>query len=134
MKSDSRIALSLLLIRLSVTLVIFMWTIDKFLRPDRAAAIFEKFYFIGGLGALPIYILAAVEMVILIGFVAGFKKRWTYGAILFFHTVSTVSAWKQYFNPFQDPNLLFFAAWPMLAACFTLYLLRDFDTMFAVDA
>jgi hypothetical protein len=26
-------------------------------------------------------------------------------------------------------NLLFFAAWPMLAACFALYLLRDLDTL-----
>ena len=133
MKSDARIALSLLLLRLSVALVILMWTLDKFLRPDHAAAVFQKFYLIGGLGAAPIYVIGAIQAAVLIGFVAGFKKRWTYGAILFFHTVSTVSAWRQYFAPFSDPNLLFFAAWPMLAACFTLFLLRDFDTLLAVD-
>jgi putative oxidoreductase len=26
-------------------------------------------------------------------------------------------------------NLLFFAAWPMLAACFALYYLRESDTL-----
>ena len=30
-------------------------------------------------------------------------------------------------------NLLFFAAWPMLAACFALYLLRDLDTLGVVS-
>lgn len=30
---------------------------------------------------------------------------------------------------FGFDNLLFFAAWPMLAACFSLYLLRDQDTL-----
>jgi putative oxidoreductase len=29
-------------------------------------------------------------------------------------------------------NILFFAAWPMLGACFTLYYLRDLDTLWSV--
>ena len=36
-------------------------------------------------------------------------------------------------DPFNNPNLLFFAAWPMLAACFTLYYLRDQDTLMTRD-
>ena len=31
-------------------------------------------------------------------------------------------------------NLLFFAAWPMLAACLALYLLRDYDRLASIDA
>jgi hypothetical protein len=30
-------------------------------------------------------------------------------------------------------NLLFFAAWPMLAGCLTLHLLREYDTRWALD-
>jgi hypothetical protein len=45
---------------------------------------------------------------------------------LIFHAISTLASYRQYLAPFD--NLLFFAAWPMLAACFTLYLLRDLDT------
>lgn len=131
--TNSRISLVLLLLRLSVFLVIFMWTLDKFVDPGHAAAVFETFYFIGGLGALPIYILGAIELVILIGFVMGIRKGLTYGAILLFHAISTLSAFKQYFNPFQSPNLLFFAAWPMLAACFALFYLRDLDTRWTFD-
>ena len=40
---------------------------------------------------------------------------------------------KQYLAPFEGPNLLFYAAWPMLAACFALYRLRDLDTLWAVE-
>jgi putative oxidoreductase len=91
--------------------------------------VFANFYFIGGLGSLAIYIIGTVELVLLIGFVAGVKKRLTYGAVLFLHGISTLSSFKQYLAPFEGPNLLFFAAWPMLAACLALYLLRDLDTL-----
>lgn len=129
MATTDRIPLALLCLRLGVFLVMLVWTIDKFLRPEHAAAVFANFYFIGGLGSLAIYIIGTVELVLLIGFVAGVKKRLTYGAVLLLHGISTLSSFKQYLAPFEGPNLLFFAAWPMLAACLALYLLRDLDTL-----
>lgn len=132
MAKIDRLPLSLLLLRLGVFVVMFIWTIDKFIRPEHAAKIFAGFYFIGGLGALPVYLIGALELVILLGFLAGFKKRFTYGFVLVLHGISTLSAFKQYLNPFDGPNLLFFAAWPMLAACFALYALRDRDTLWTL--
>jgi hypothetical protein len=49
------------------------------------------------------------------------------------HGISTVSTFSQYLAPFQGTNLLFYAAWPMLAACVTLYALRDLDTLGVVE-
>lgn len=130
---EKRIALSLLLLRCSVFLVMFMWTLDKFVRPEHASGVYETFYSISGLGRGAFYVMGAVEMVILLGFVAGFFKPWTYGAVLLFHAISTLSSYEQYLAPFAEgPNLLFFAAWPMLAACVALYLLRDLDTLWVV--
>ncbi|MEQ8466735.1 hypothetical protein [Coleofasciculus sp. E1-EBD-02] len=131
MNSDRRISIVLLLLRLSVFLVMLMWTLDKFVNPDHAAAIFQNFYLIGGLSNVPIYIIGGIQLIIILGFVAGFQKRWTYLLVLFFHSVSTFSSFRQYFAPFE--NLLFFAAWPMLAACFALYYLRDLDIIWTVD-
>ena len=129
MHQDNRLSLSLLLLRLSVFLLMFMWTLDKFVRPQHAAGVYENFYFLRGLGPMSSYLLGAAELVILIGFLSGFQKQFTYGAVLLFHAVSTVSAYNQYLAPFAaGPNLLFFAAWPALAACFALYYLRDLDT------
>ena len=59
-------------------------------------------------------------------------RRLTYGAVLVLHAISTLSSYRQYLSPFEGSNLLFFAAWPMLAACVGLYLLRDHDTLFTV--
>ncbi|MBD6620853.1 hypothetical protein FNW02_35175 [Komarekiella sp. 'clone 1'] len=84
MSSDRRISIALLLLRLSVFLVMLMWTLDKFVNPSHAAAIFKNFYFIGGLSNVPIYIIGAIQLVIILGFVAGFQKRWTYLLVLFF--------------------------------------------------
>lgn len=133
MNANARIALSLLLMRLSIALVLLMWTLDKFIRPDHAAAIFAAFYSIQGVGTAVVYILAVIQLLVVIAFVIGFRKSMTYLIVLFMHALSTVIAFPKYLAPFTDPNLLFFAAWPMLAACFALYMLRDMDTLWTVD-
>lgn len=131
MTGTDRLPLALLMLRLGVFIVMFIWTVDKFVRPEHAAGVFGSFYAIGGLGSLPIYLIGAAEMVVLLGFLAGTAKRFTYGFVLVVHGISTLSSFRQYLNPFEGPNLLFFAAWPMLAACFALYVLRDRDTLWA---
>lgn len=119
----------LLFLRYSVFLVMLMWTIDKILRGPHAAGIIKKFYYFEVPTGTFMTVLGVLELILLIGFLVGFKKRITYGLILIFHFLSTVSSFKQYFNPFEGPHLLFFAAWPMLAACWMLYMLREEDTL-----
>ncbi|MGB0563139.1 MAG: hypothetical protein ACPGVO_15235 [Spirulinaceae cyanobacterium] len=133
LRRDDRLPLCLLLLRWGVFIVMLVWTLDKFLYPEHAAAVYETFYFIGGLDdQLWIFnIIGAIQLVIVLGFLAGVFKTFTYGAVLFFHAVSTFSAYARYFDPFD--NLLFFAAIPMLAACFTLFYLRDRDTLLTVE-
>ena len=130
---DKKLQLPLLFIRLTVFLVVFMWTIDKFINPGHALKVFESFYYIAGLGVNVMYAIGVIEIIILLLFVAGYKKKYTYGAVLALHAVSTLSAFKQYLAPFDGPNLLFFAAWPMLAACFALFILRDQDKLWSAN-
>ena len=119
---------SLLSLRVTVFIVFFIWTLDKFINPEHAAGIFKKFYFI------PIdvnlsYIMGAGQSLIILAFLLGLFKKWTYGALLVFHFVSTFSSFKQYLNPYDGANILFFAAWPMLGAMIALFLLREEDTL-----
>lgn len=116
-------------LRLGVFVVMLMWTLDKFINPQHAAAVFANFYLLEGLGPAVFTVLAALELVLILGFMAGLYKKWTYGLVLVLHGVSTLSSWQQYLG---FGNLLFFAAWPMLAACWTLFVLRDEDTLFAI--
>lgn len=131
MQNENRLPIALLALRLTIFLVMFVWTLDKFLAPDHAASVFENFYFLSGLGPLVMYVIGAVELVIILGFVLGLAKRFTYGAVLVFHAVSTLASFPLYLNPAE--GRVFFAAWPMLGACFALYLLREHDTMFTVQ-
>lgn len=126
MSAERRLAWSLLGLRLGVFLVFFVWTLDKFVRPAHAAGVFENYYGLGGTSGL-MTLVAGLELLLLAVFVLGLARRLSYGLVLLLHAGSTLSSWSQYFAPFEGPNLLFFAAWPMLAACAALYALRDFD-------
>lgn len=127
MSRQTALRSSLFMMRLAVFLVMLMWTLDKFINPAHAGKIFEKFYAIAGLESTVLAGLAALELAVLLGFLLGVYKRFCYGAVLAFHAVSTLSSYRQYLTPFEGPHLLFFAAWPMLAGCLMLYLLRDDD-------
>lgn len=127
----SRVRLPLLLLRIGVFIVMLMWTLDKFVRPGHTAGVFKKFYQVD-LGAPGVFFaLGALELILIVLFVTGTAKRFSYGGVLALHAISTVSSYRQYLQPFD--NLLFFAAWPMLAACIALYLLRDLDTLWVLQ-
>ncbi len=127
-----KIERALLFIRVTVFLVMFMWTLDKFLNPSHGINVYEKFYFIAGISDYLMYGLAVIEMIIITLFLLGIQKTYTYGAVLLFHSVSTLSAFAVYLSPFEGAGLLFFAAWPMLAACFALFTLREHDKLLVV--
>ena len=129
MDTRKRLAWVLCMLRLSVFLVMLMWTLDKFLRPEHSAGVYAHFYSVSGLGASTFYVLGAMELLLLIAFVTGYARRLAYGAVLALHAVSTLSSWQQYLHPYEGINLLFFGAWPMLAACVALYLLRESDSI-----
>ncbi len=118
--------LSLLLLRIGIFIVFLFWTLDKLINPDHTANVFSTFFAIENLGNTMIYIMGSLQLMLILLFVVGLFKTWTYGAILLFHAASTFSTFALYLKPFD--NLLFFAAWPMLAACIALFLLRDWDT------
>ena len=126
MNHQHKIANALLFMRLAVFIVMLMWTLDKFINPDHSAAVYANFYKIGGLGAEIFMLIGALELLLLLAFVTGFKKTISYGLVLIIHAVSTLSTWQLYLDPFN--NLLFFAAIPMLAACWALFSLRELDT------
>lgn len=126
---SNKLPIALFLLRFSVFLVMFMWTLDKFIRPDHAATVYENFYYIGNLSGFATCLIGGIELILIVAFLLGLWKRFTYGFVFLIHGISTVSSYKQYLAPFDGVNLLFFAAWPMLAACYALYILRDQDTV-----
>lgn len=126
---ESNLKKGLLSLRLGVFTVFIMWTIDKFVNPEHAAAVFRKYYLISGLGESVSYILGGLQLIIVLCFLLGIRKKFSYGLLFVLHFISTVSCWQMYINPWGPKNLLFFAAFPMLAALYVLYLFRNEDTL-----
>ncbi len=131
---EARLAWSLFGLRIGVFVVLLMWTFNKFLNVDRTAAVFRVFYGVDGLNATASYGIGALQAAVILAFLIGFQKRWATAIVFVMHLVSTVTSYARYLDPWTTPNLLFFAAWPMLAAIAALYLLRDYDTRFSLGA
>lgn len=93
--------------------------------------VYKAFYFLPPLSGPIFIILGIAEMILIFACLFGIKKRLTYGAVLLFQFVSTVSCFRQYLAPFEQINILLYAGSPLLAACFALYVLRDHDELFA---
>lgn len=127
------LARSLLALRLTVFVVMAMWAVDKLVDPQHTSLIYQHFYGLAGLGRTIARLLGSLELALLAAFVAGLWKRWTYGVVLLLHAVSTLSSFGMNLTPWQGSHLLFFAAWPMLAACYALYVLRDKDVLLIVS-
>ncbi|MFM2585188.1 hypothetical protein [Vibrio campbellii] len=123
-KVQQQLGIALLALRLSIALVFIMWALDKVLVPEHAMKVFSGFYGLDISSGFSVA-LGLAQLVFIGVFLAGLWKNLTYLAILVLHSGSTFSSFAKYLDPFN--NLLFFAAWPMLAACFALYLLREHD-------
>ncbi|MBU6416639.1 MAG: hypothetical protein KJS83_05665 [Xanthomonadaceae bacterium] len=129
MNLQRRLGWALLVLRSTVFLVMLMWTLDKLLRPGHVAGVVSHFYAMPHLGPALFLLIGVLELLLLLAFVLGVARRFTYAAVLVLHGASTLAAWSQYLHPYASENLMFFAAWPMLAACLALYLLREADAM-----
>ncbi|MDP8913519.1 MAG: hypothetical protein M3N39_08090 [Pseudomonadota bacterium] len=122
---ERRLRISLLLLRLSLGLVMMVWAFDKILNPSHGAAVFESFYGLAGIGESVIPIIGIAQALLVLAFLLGVARTWTYGAVLLMHGVTTLVSWSAYLQPLK--NILFFAAWPMLAGLIALFLLRHED-------
>lgn len=131
--SPKHLQISLFLIRASVVVMLAPWVADKFINPAHMVGVADSFYGIGGFSSTLVLIIGVVQVVLLACFALGIARTWSYGLTLLMHALSTFSSWKQYLDPYAGANLLFFAAWPMLAALVALFLLRDHDNLLSVQ-
>lgn len=127
------LAPALLAIRLGLAAMFAVWVADKLLSVETAQRVFSTFYF----AAPPkeaIWALGIAQGVIVLAFAAGFLRTFSYGAILLMHSVSTIATYERLLEPLARPNILFWAAVPVLGAALALFLLRRYDVLLSLDA
>ena len=122
----------LFLLRATVFIVMLLWTLDKFFRPHHTASIFQTFYMIRGLTPIMAYILGGIELAVIVAFLFGWQKNFSYGLVLLLNILTTLAFYKQILTPFHGNNMMFASFLPMLAACITLFFLRSEDKMLTV--
>jgi uncharacterized membrane protein YphA (DoxX/SURF4 family) len=127
-RTQGRLPLALLGLRLSLALVFAVWAADKFLNPEHGASILAGFYGLQDASRTLVYAAGAAQALLVAAFALGLAKTWTYGAVTLMHLVTTLVSWRSYFDL---QNILFLSAWPMLAGLVALWLLRDEDRLLA---
>ena len=132
MKDERRLQISLAIIRISLVLFFLVWSIGKLIVPELTQKVFATFYF-SEISSTVAVGVGALQTVIVLIFLAGQFKMLSYGVILGMHTVSVLSTYRQLLDPYQPPNLLFWAGVSVLGASSALFLLRDRDRLLTLS-
>jgi len=128
MTNERKLQIGLALIRISTGAFFLVWSIEKIISPEAAQRIFQKFYFLTISNPIAVGI-GIIQTLIVVIFMMGLLKTFSYGTVLGMHLVSVISTYQQLFNPYAPGNQLFWAAVPTLAAIIALFLLRDEDQL-----
>lgn len=129
---DRELEISLALIRLATAGFLLIWVADKLLNSTRAMQTFSKYYTEIPDGAAMLAV-GVIQLIIVVAFAAGLFKTLSYGAVTLMHAVSTFASYKVYMDPLARPNILFWAAVPVLAAMIALFVLRHRDRLWTLS-
>jgi hypothetical protein len=128
--------LPLFITRILIAIFMLPWTLMRFVRDEAAQGIADRYYKIGFLPDVAFLVIAIFMALLLLAFTVGFKKKISYGLMFLLHTVGTITTIPTMLPVLtggEGGQILFFAALPIIGAMLLLYVLRDQDTLLAVD-
>jgi putative oxidoreductase len=129
-----RLRISLFLLRFTISWFLLQWAVEKMISPGVTSKIFAVFYKVP-LDVSVAPAIGVIQAIVVLAFLAGFMRTWSYALVTLIHGVSTLATWRSLILPFAEgSNHLFTTAVPVLAACVVLFYLRDQDTLFSIDA
>ena len=132
MTSNRKLEIGLAIIRITTAAFFLIWSVEKIIKPEISQKVFSNFYF-SNISTSVAVILGILQTIVVLLFLAGLFKLWTYGALLGMHAVSTLSSYGPLLDPYTPPNHLFWAAVPTLGALVALFLLRDEDRLWTLS-
>lgn len=125
--------LPLFLTRLSIFYFMLPWQLMRFTNPEAVVGIAKKHYKFSMPEMLPM-ITGILMMILLLAFLAGFKKKITYLLVFLLHALGTLMTLPKLIIGTESLNILFLAAIPAAAAIFLLWKLEDQDTILSIDS
>ena len=133
----NRLRLCLLCCRLGVFIVFLVWTYNKLIRPEHGVHIMGKFYSAPGLSEGLIIGFSIFELAMCVLLVLGYYKRVTRGFFVLLSLLAVgmprvIEGYIRAITVEAHPTILYFTGFCLLACAFTLYYLRDYDTLFSI--
>ncbi len=122
-------AVSLLLLRISIALLVLIWGLDKLVAPEHAVQVSDNFYL--GLLSLPgLMPLLGVAQVAVAGLaLVGLFRRFVDPVILIINLGSLLAVWRSIVDPWgwvlEGTNALFFPSLIVAAGCLVLIAFQD---------
>lgn len=125
---------ALLLTRVGFGVFLLTWGLNKVVRPEATARIFDTFYHIGAISPSISIALGFAQVALSLAIIAGLYKSASYGIGVVIHGASTAATTPHLLLPFAEgSNLLFMAAVPVLLSAIGLFLAREADTLLSLD-
>jgi len=120
---------ALFITRILIFLFLLPWQTLRFTNHDGAAGIANRYYKISTLPPAIGLAIGVFMMVLLLAFVTGFKKTYSYGLVFLLHAAGTIMTIGILLPPYPSPQRLFLAAMPTAGAMLLLWVLRKEDTL-----
>lgn len=129
---NKKIALSLLLMRLSIGAFFGIWASLKFLRPNWMEKVFHDIYQLDFITQDHALAIGLVQSFVIILFVLGIQRTYSYGLVVMMHTVGVLGSLPLLMKFTHYPSNLLWTAVPTLGAMVALFYLREYD-IYTVD-
>ncbi|MEL7495441.1 MAG: DoxX protein [Cyanobacteria bacterium J06554_11] len=100
MTSTRKMEIGLAMIRITTATFFLVWSLEKIIVPEIAQEVFARFY-ASTISPGTSITIGIVQAAIVLLFLAGLFKLWTYGAILGMQAVSTLSSYEPLLNPYR---------------------------------
>lgn len=126
-------AVSLMLLRVSIGLLVFLWGLDKLVNVAHGVAVSERFYAGAFSSETVLMAWGVVQSAIGILAVVGWLRRYVLPAVLLINTATMLVVWKSILDPWgwvlEGTNVLFFPSLIIAAGSLLIWAFRAEDTL-----
>lgn len=124
---------ALFITRILITLFLTPWVLMRFTTPDASKGIAAKYYKVSTLPDIVNTGVGVLWVILLLAFVTGFKKQFSYAIVLGLHTIGTAMTLPYLVPGTENFNILFMAALPTIGAMLLLHSMRNEDTFLSLN-
>ena len=129
---NKKVAIALLLMRLTIGAFFTVWASLKFLRPNWMEKVFHDVYHFSFITQDHALAIGLVQGFVVFLFVIGMQRTYSYGIVFLMHSVGVAGSIPLLMKFTHYPSNLLWTAVPTLGAMLALFYLREYD-IYTVD-